>query len=76
MNITEGIIAKRIEALERELGELRNSHEVMVRDHQEKTNLFNSMAQQNSIRSHQLTGSIAELKQLLNGSKPPIEKDV
>lgn len=73
--MTKEIIEKRIAALEAERDALHTSHDRMIREHQQRTEMIQQNAQQNANRMQQLYGAIAEFRRLVNGNEPPTKKN-
>jgi hypothetical protein len=71
--ITTEHIQKQIDKLIIEEASIRSAHEQMMREHQERTAVVQTSAQANANRMQQIAGAISQLKQLLNGQKPPEE---
>lgn len=69
--ITEDTIKTEIEKLEREKADLKTIHETMVREDQQRQQVFQQAVVKNQNRFQQISGAIAQLQQLLNGKKPP-----
>jgi len=71
--ITPEIIEEQISKLSAEESTIRTSHEKLIREHQARTAQVQEIANQNANRMQQIKGAISQLKQLLNGQKPPEE---
>lgn len=68
--ITEELIISEIERLEKESAELRQKHEVLVRENQAAQQRFQQAVLNNQNRFQQITGAVTHFRQLLNGSEP------
>lgn len=68
--ITEETINTEIEKLEKELSDLNTRHTAMLKQDQERQQLFQQSVVANQNRFQQITGAIAHLQTLLNGKEP------
>lgn len=74
--ITNETIQEQIVKLTAEETTLRSNHDKLIREHQQRTQRVQEIVNANVSRMQQITGSIATLKQLLNGAeKPPTEEN-
>lgn len=73
--ITPDKIQEQIDKLSAEEASIKVQHERMVREHQNRTQQVQQIVNSNLNRLQQITGGISQLKMLLNGEKPPPEKE-
>ena len=67
--ISKEQIEQKIKKHQNEIQLLRDQHAKIVADHQEATNRFTQTVTDNQNRFQQLTGAVAQLQELLNGSE-------